>query len=53
MRARAGAVDGRRYYVFRKRGGAAEWPFHRPFHLILNLAVGGMMGGAIDERAFP
>jgi beta-glucanase (GH16 family) len=26
----------------------AEWPFNRPFHLILNIAVGGNLGGTID-----
>lgn len=31
------------------------WPFNVPFHLILNLAVGGTWGGAegIDDEAFP
>lgn len=31
------------------------WPFDVPFHLILNLAVGGTWGGAkgVDEEAFP
>lgn len=36
-------------------GGAAAWPFTRPYELILNLAVGGDWGGqkGIDDRAFP
>jgi len=36
-------------------GGAAAWPFTRPFELILNLAVGGDWGGqkGIDDSAFP
>lgn len=31
------------------------WPFDQPFHLILNLAVGGMWGGqqGVDPDAFP
>ncbi|NLI55342.1 MAG: glycoside hydrolase family 16 protein [Clostridiales bacterium] len=31
------------------------WPFDVPFHLILNLAVGGSWGGAkgVDDEAFP
>ncbi|MFW5894555.1 MAG: glycoside hydrolase family 16 protein, partial [Bacillota bacterium] len=31
------------------------WPFDQPFHLILNLAVGGNWGGAqgVDSDAFP
>jgi licheninase len=36
-------------------GGKAAWPFTRPYHLILNLAVGGDWGGkkGIDDAAFP
>lgn len=36
-------------------GGAAAWPFTRPFDLILNVAVGGDWGGqkGIDDAAFP
>ena len=32
-----------------------KWPFDRPFHLILNLAVGGTWGGAqgVDPADFP
>ena len=32
-----------------------SWPFDVPFHLILNLAVGGSWGGVkgVDEEAFP
>jgi len=33
----------------------AEWPFDKPFHLILNLAFGGNWGGAkgVDMNALP
>ncbi|WP_243652217.1 glycoside hydrolase family 16 protein [Mariniflexile fucanivorans] len=33
----------------------AEWPFDQKFHLILNVAVGGMLGGkkGIDNSVFP
>lgn len=36
-------------------GGAAAWPFKRPYALILNLAVGGDWGGrkGIDDAALP
>lgn len=36
-------------------GGAAAWPFTKPYDLILNLAVGGDWGGqkGIDDDAFP
>lgn len=51
------AVDGRDYYVFDNDGSGqtATWPFDGPFHLILNVAVGGAWGGAegVDEAALP
>jgi beta-glucanase (GH16 family) len=28
-----------------QEGGYQEWPFDQPFHLILNIAVGGNWGG--------
>lgn len=28
---------------------SAEWPFDKPFHLLLNIAVGGDLGGRIDQ----
>ncbi|MBJ7880830.1 family 16 glycosylhydrolase [Gelidibacter salicanalis] len=33
----------------------AEWPFDKKFHLILNVAVGGMWGGlkGVDDSIFP
>jgi beta-glucanase (GH16 family) len=50
-------VDDSIHHVFRKRRGASadEWPFDRPFFLLLNLAVGGNWGGkhGVDEGAFP
>ena len=38
-----------------ERLGWKKWPFDKPFHLILNLAVGGFWGGAagIDESIWP
>lgn len=50
-------VDGRAYMQVKndQPGGAAAWPFTRPYELILNLAVGGDWGGkkGVDDRAFP
>ncbi len=50
-------VDGRGFMQVRndQPGGAAAWPFTRPFDLILNVAVGGDWGGqrGIDDTAFP
>ncbi len=49
-------VDGRHYFTFRNNGtGFAAWPFDQPFYLILNLAIGGGLGGknGIDDSLFP
>jgi beta-glucanase (GH16 family) len=50
-------VDGRAYMrvLDDKPGGAAAWPFTRPYQLILNLAIGGDWGGkqGIDDAALP
>lgn len=51
------ALDGQDYYSFSREpgGGRAAWPFDQPFHMILNVAVGGDWGGAegIDDAALP
>lgn len=50
-------VDGRGYQEFPNdgRGDPETWPFDKPFHLILNIAVGGDWGGAegVSQRSFP
>jgi beta-glucanase (GH16 family) len=50
-------VDGKAYFTFPKEAGYkwAEWPFDKPFHLILNIAVGGNWGGqkGVDNSVFP
>jgi beta-glucanase (GH16 family) len=28
------------------------WPFNEPHYIILNLAIGGTMGGSIDDSMF-
>ncbi|MFT5289604.1 MAG: beta-glucanase (GH16 family) [Planctomycetota bacterium] len=43
-------VDGVHYYTYDKRADALEWPFDKPHNLVLNLAMGGGMGGAIDPQ---
>jgi beta-glucanase (GH16 family) len=49
-------VDGKPYYVYDKTDGPLEWPFAAPQNLILNLAMGGGMGGdvadGVDRVAF-
>jgi beta-glucanase (GH16 family) len=50
-------VDGRGYMRVAndQPGGLGAWPFVRPYHLILNLAIGGDWGGAkgVDDAALP
>ncbi|HEY3371528.1 MAG TPA: glycoside hydrolase family 16 protein [Prolixibacteraceae bacterium] len=49
-------VDSNLYFTYKNDGaGFQSWPFDKPFHLLLNLAVGGDWGGAkgIDETIFP
>lgn len=50
-------VDGVEFYRYSRQGDDwRDWPFDQPFHLIMNLAVGGhwgRAGGEIDETVFP
>ena len=50
-------VDGNAYFTFKKEATYQwpEWPFDKPFHLILNVAVGGNWGGqkGVDDSVFP
>ncbi|UUL84037.1 glycoside hydrolase family 16 protein [Sphingomonas qomolangmaensis] len=50
-------VDGRSYMRVTNDtpGDPGAWPFDRPYHLILNLAVGGDWGGkhGVDDSALP
>ena len=49
--------DGSLYFSYHNRGEDWQaWPFDHPYHLVLNLAIGGTWGragGAIDESVFP
>lgn len=50
------AVDDQPKFLFRKESDKqARWPFDKPQHLLLNIAVGGTWGGqkGIDPAAFP
>lgn len=51
------SIDNQPYFTFANDGSGdrTHWPFDSPFHLILNIAVGGDWGGqeGIDETAFP
>ncbi len=49
-------VDDRHYFTFtNQHTGSDAWPFNRHFHLILNLAIGGNLGGkqGINDSRFP
>lgn len=49
-------IDGQAYFTFQNPGGGwQQWPFDKPFHLLLNIAVGGDWGGqkGIDNTIFP
>ena len=50
-------VDETHYFTYmNENDGWRSWPYDHPFHLILNVAVGGMWGragGGIDDSIFP
>jgi beta-glucanase (GH16 family) len=50
-------VDDTLYFTYvNENDGWESWPYDHPFHLVLNLAVGGMWGragGGIDDEIFP
>ena len=48
----AGDGAGLNRYINPKSGTAA-WPFDSPQSLLLNIAIGGDLVGAIDDRIFP
>lgn len=50
------SVDDHVYFTFgNEHKGNPSWPFDSPFHLLLNVAVGGNWGGkqGVDDTAFP
>ena len=47
-------IDGVTYYHHANpRAGSALWPFDAPQHLLLNIAIGGDLGGSVDAAIFP
>lgn len=46
-------LDDRKYHSVEMKKIAPNEPFHKPYYLLLNLAVGGSWGGAIDNSIFP
>jgi len=44
------------YFQFKnEHSDQTGWPFNKPFHLLLNVAIGGFWGGkfGIDDSIFP
>lgn len=49
-------LDDQLYFTFKNEGtGFDVWPYDKPFHLLLNLAIGGNWGGqkGVDDSLFP
>ncbi|WP_341674873.1 glycoside hydrolase family 16 protein [Niveibacterium sp. SC-1] len=47
-------VDNSYYFRFDNPGGGlGGWPFDKPQYLLLNLAIGGTLGGAVEDLIFP
>lgn len=49
-------VDGKSYFEFSNPHKTSdEWPFDKPFHLLLNIAVGGFWGNVkgVNDKIFP
>jgi beta-glucanase (GH16 family) len=47
-------IDGILHSQYRNpRQGTERWPFDTPQFLILNIAIGGDFGGAVDDAIFP
>ena len=47
-------VDGVEYYRYANpRAGKVTWPFDAPQYLLLNIAIGGILGGSVDDTIFP
>lgn len=51
-------VDGKSYCKYsrfddKEDQGYDAWPFDKPFHLMINTAVGGGLGGHVDDSVLP
>jgi len=46
--------DGTQYWTFSSLSvNADNYPFNNPLYLIINLAIGGTLGGTVDDSIFP
>jgi len=47
-------IDGKTHFTYVNPGtGSRQWPFDAPQFLILNIAIGGDLGGPVDDSIFP
>jgi beta-glucanase (GH16 family) len=47
-------IDGKEHFVYRNEGkGKAQWPYDAPEFLLLNVAIGGSLGGRVDDSILP
>lgn len=51
-------LDGESVCIYRRTDDAEDqteqaWPFDKPYYLIMNIAVGGMMGGPVTDEELP
>lgn len=51
-------IDGKKEHTYKKGENGKDsnhqgWPFDQAFYLIMNLAIGGNLGGKIDDQSFP
>ncbi len=47
-------IDGKKHLTYLNQGsGPNQWPFDAPQFLILNIAIGGDLGGPVDDCIFP
>lgn len=48
-------VNGVDYFTYAnpRNGRTTQWPFDRPQYLLLNVAVGGVLGGAVNDSGLP
>ena len=48
------SIDGREYHSVSAAQLDSSWVFNHPFYILVNLAVGGSLGGAVSDRTqFP